>query len=689
MPDNVVVFIPKAERHAADNLSEFVAMGRSQLCIFGSDLRFDDIAWDVTDTTRLKGHGNNRVRIYFSTQETVDDMMPTQMAEPFVSFAKAYVRYMQGLRPTKNPAFRVTALRALDAAHRKNGRLNPVMMDGDTFNRAARVIAERLTGSTAYRVGSQLELIAKFVSEHYLTVVPLTWRSPIKRPIDSTRVGVEFDKRRSEKMPSQAALDALPKAFHAAYQPQDILFSSIAAVLCSAPDRISEVLLLAENCEIHDKTSGGKDAYGLRWQPAKGADPMVKWIIPSMVPVVAKAIAKIRSLTEGARRIAKWYELNPKKLYLPKELEHLRTQDLLTMDEVQQVLFLEEGTASSARLWCSANDVLLTKNGSRVYAQFTDVEKATIALLPAGFPLLNAEMGIKFSEALIVVRRNELHSAKATFGSVIEPVNINQVNTALGTRSAHGFESIFDRLGFTEPDGSRIRVSTHQFRHYLNTLAQSGGMSQLDIAKWSGRLDVRQNEAYDHVTADQMVAKIRESIGDQTLMFGPLAKLPKNIPLSRDEFARLKIPTAHTTDLGFCVHDYTMMPCEKHADCINCNEHVCVKGDEGKTMRVRHRLKEAKQLLSRAEEAKTQGYYGADRWMEHHQKTVQRLTQLTDIFDNPAVAVGAVIQLADVPIVPWPGVEQALEDRDASDGNSTMERLAPADVSRMKGTSHG
>ncbi len=209
------------------------------------------------------------------------------------------------------------------------------------------------------------------------------------------------------------------------------------------------------------------------------------------------------------------------------------------------------------------------------------------------------------------------------------------------------------------------------------------------ILPGSGRLDVRQNEAYDHVTADQMVAKIRESIGDQTLMFGPLAKLPKNIPLSRDEFARLKIPTAHTTDLGFCVHDYTMTPCERHADCINCNEHVCVKGDEGKTMRVRRRLEEANQLLSRAEEAKTQGYYGADRWMEHHQKTVQRLAQLTDIFDNPAVAVGAVIQLADVPIVPWSGVEQALEERDVSDGNSTMGRLAPAEVCRMKGSGHG
>ncbi|TFF03278.1 integrase [Pseudomonas sp. BCA14] len=689
MPDSVVVFTPRAERDATENLGEFIEMSRSQLAIFGAELCFDEMVWDVTDTAQLKGHGSKRVRIYFSTQETVDNIQPTQMAEPFVSFAKAYIRYMQGVRPTKNPSIRLTALRALDAAHRMSGRVDPVMMDGDTFNRAARLIAERFSGSTAYRAGSQLELIAKFMSEHRLTVVPLSWRSPIKRPLDSIRVGPEFHKRRSEKMPSQAALEALPKAFYLATEANDVLFSSIAAILCSAPDRINEVLLLAENCEVHDKTAGGRDAYGLRWQPAKGADPMVKWIIPSMAKVVAEAIAKIRIMTKGARRIAQWYELNPERLYLPQDLEHLRSQELLTMDEVKQVILLEEGATSFARLWCTANNVLLVKNGRTVCARFVDVEKAAIAQLPRGFPLLNSEMGLRFSEALIVVRRNELHSKRGTFGCVIEPVNTNQVNGALGAKVQHGGGSIFERFGFTEPDGSPIRVTTHQFRHYLNTLAQAGGMSQLDIAKWSGRVDVRQNEVYDHVSADQMVAKIRASIGDESHMFGPLANLPKNIPISRDEFARLKIPTAHTTDIGFCIHDYTMTPCDRHADCINCSEHVCVKGDEGKTMRVRHRLEDAKELLTRAEEATAQGYYGADRWMEHHKKTVLRLTQLTEIFDNPAVAIGSVIQLADVPIISSTGVEQALEDRAALDGYSTLKQLAPADASRIKRGKHG
>ena len=676
MTAEICVFTPKANLDASANLAAFVATCRTQLTVFGADLHFEDMAWDVTDAVHLKGHGRKRVRIFFSTQETVDDENPTPMAEPYASFAKAYVRYMQGMRPTKNPAFRVAALRALDASLRQGGHSNPIKVDGDTFNRAARIIADRLSKATAYRVGAQLEVIAEFMSQHHLTVVPLSWRSFIKRPIDTVRVGQEFDKRQTEKMPSLAALEALPKAFHIATQPKDVLYSSIAAILCSAPDRINEVLLLAENCEVYDETSAGKEAYGLRWWSAKGAEPMVKWIIPTMVPVVAQAIAKIRSLTEEARRIARWYESNPEKLYLPPELGDFRDKELLTMDELGQVLFVDTDDRNVARQWCTRNALPLMKSGRLLKVCFTDVERAVVAGLPTGFPMLNAESRLKYSEALIVVRRNELHPRKGTFRCSIDAVNINQVNTGLGSRSQHGFESMFDRLGFAEADGSPIRVTTHQFRHYLNTLAQAGGMSQLDIAKWSGRVDIRQNETYDHVSADQMVAKIRQSIGNESQMFGPLANLPKNIPISRDEFARLKIPTAHTTDFGFCVHDYTMMPCEQHADCINCNEHVCVKGDEHKAAMVKRRLAEARELLARAEAATSEGYYGADRWMEHHQKTFARLTQLVEILDNPSIPAGSVIQLADVPGVSR-GIEQALEDRSTL-GDQVPRKLLPA-----------
>ena len=48
-------------------------------------------------------------------------------------------------------------------------------------------------------------------------------------------------------------------------------------------------------------------------------------------------------------------------------------------------------------------------------------------------------------------------------------------------------KSIFEQLGYTEPDGSPIKLTTHQARHFQCTLAERGGMAQDDLAKWAGR----------------------------------------------------------------------------------------------------------------------------------------------------------------------------------------------------------
>jgi hypothetical protein len=650
---DVILFRPKAELDAAGNLAGFIESCRNGLTIFGADLDFDANVWDVTDALGLKGHGRKRQRLVFSALDTAPDQADAWMDDRFRPFAKAYMRYMHGFRPTKIVGFRLAALRILETALAENGLVpDPIRIDALILNRAAQVIVDRYSEAAAYRIGGQLEMASEFLADNRLTSVPTRWRNPIERPGDAVRVGKEFDERRQEKMPTDAALDALPKVFRLATEPVDILVSSVAAILCSAPDRINEALILPDLCEVHQSVGKDKpDAYGLRWWPAKGADPMVKWIVPSMVSVVEEAIGKIRSVTHEARQIAKWYEEHPSNIYFHAGVEHLREVEWLTMVEVASTIGV--ANASSAASWCTSKGLALKGRGASKMVRFLDVEAVVIAMLPAGFPFLEKETGLRYRDALLIVRTNELNPQKGTCRCMIEPISINQINSGLGSRAEHGFPSVFSRFGFTEPDGSPIKITTHQFRHYLNTLAQAGGMSQLDIAKWSGRKDIRQNAAYDHVTPDQMLKKIRDAVGDESQMFGPLAEIPKRVLIPRDEFARLRIPTAHTTDLGFCVHDYTMSPCQLHRDCIHCEDLVCVKGDEEKTMRLRQNLDEARDLLRKAEDAVSDGYAGGDRWLDHHLSAVERLSQLCSIMDDPSVPHGAVVQLA-----PPPGVNR-------------------------------
>ncbi len=643
----IVLFTPKAEFDAEANLYGFVEMCRSKLTVFGPELPFQEDVWDVTDAVATKGKGNKRERITFSNAATVDEKAPQMMREPFLSFAKAYVRYMHGMRPTKSIHNRMAALRAIEAALLESGTTpDPVRIDSRVLNRAAQVVADRFSEGAAYRVGGQIEMLGTFLVENRLVTVPVRWRNPIKRPSSAVRVGKKFDERREEKMPSSAALDALPRIFRLATEPADVITVSIAAILLASPDRVSEVLTLPESCEVREPRVGKEDVYGLRWWPAKGAQPMVKWLVPSMASVVEEALQKIRSITSEARRIAKWYEQHPGQLYLAADVAHLRGREWLSMTELAEILGVKDGVSANA--WCRTAGVAAETfegGGKRLYVRFRDVESAVLCMLPTGFPVLDNATGLRYSEALFAVRRNELGAQRGTYRCMIEAVGIGQVNTGLGSRVEHGHESIFTRFGFTEPDGSQIAITSHQFRHYLNTLAQAGGLSQLDIAKWSGRRDVRQNEAYDHVTPGQMLQKIRDAVGGDQ-MFGPLAELPKKVLIRRDEFARLVVPTAHTTDLGYCVHDYTASPCQLHMDCIHCQDLVCVKGDTEKEVLLRRRLDEAKELMDKAQAATSEGYSGSDRWLDHHRLTVDRLIQLCSIMDDPAVPNGAVIQLA-------------------------------------------
>lgn len=50
----VVLFQPRSERNAEQNVSAFIALCRNELTIFGAELAFDEMAWEITDSVRIK-----------------------------------------------------------------------------------------------------------------------------------------------------------------------------------------------------------------------------------------------------------------------------------------------------------------------------------------------------------------------------------------------------------------------------------------------------------------------------------------------------------------------------------------------------------------------------------------------------------------------------------------------------------
>jgi hypothetical protein len=660
---NIIRFKPRAAFEVETNLRRFIDLCRNQLTVFGADLAFDENVWDVSDFVHVKGKAGRR-RIVFSVMSPGRCGEGVAFQEPYLSFAKAYMRHEFAIRRKWFIEIGINALRVLYRAMTDQGAtVNPTEIRSDMLNRAVQM-QEGVGHYRANQIALELEKLAAFLVRNHIVTAQLDWKSPLGKPgmTHAARVGKEFDELRARMLPSPEALSALAHIFRGATEPADVLVASIMAILCAAPSRIGEVFLLSADCEVIQNDSKGTAVYGLRWYPEKGAPPQTKPIITSMVDVVREALNKIRALTKSARTVSAWYERHPTELYLPAPLTHLREKRTLCTEEVAQIVFATPTTQRAVWSWVCRHKVrrqIPSRGGSGADYGFADVEAVILQMLPRGFPYVNKEIGLKYSDALLCHQRGLRDSRKAVYRAAIELMGISDVLRLISAQKDK--VSIFERFGYVEKDGAPIRVRTHQLRHYLNTLAQAGGLSQLDVAVWSGRADIHQNGVYDHVSDRDALAVLDENTRDDRHVPATFASRRKAVLIKRDEFERLQVKTAHTTEFGFCVHDFAMLPCQLHMDCLNCDEHLCLKGDKVRNENLRRWRDETKALLEHSKAAESDGIEGADRWTQHQTRTLTRVEQIIELYEDQTVPNGAVIQPAWGSVASW--IEQGHEER--------------------------
>lgn len=651
-------FVPRAEKTADENLAEFVRFCRDELVAFGEDLDFDAPQWRIDGQVNAPGHHTAASLKFCTLGSTGKSAAFVPLAEPFAGFARAFLRYRQAVRPIKRHTSWLRALRALEQALQElTGSTKPSLADSLVFRRAEELVATGVVPDAAYQSGVALEEIAEFLTSHHLVAMAPNHKNTLRSRRVFNRVGSEFEARRNEKLPSPAALLGLAKAFHEATAPADVLATSLMAILCAAPSRVSEALLLDVQCEVRQSTADGAPAYGLRWFPSKGADPMVKWVVPSMASVVQEAVKRVRALTDSAREVAGWYTQHPDKLYLPANLAHLRSKQRLDMYELAEVLFLDPIADPPVVCgeWCRRNKVPMEQlapakkvKGLTKTVRFVDVERAVLSMLPAKFPYLDPERGLLAKDGLFVVLGNAMHATRATYRCLFEPYTYSSLYNRMG--NSDDVQSVFDELGLTEDDGQPIRIRSHQLRHYLSTLATRGGLSEIEVARWAGRANIQHNSVYDHVSAVDLAEQSRALVDANGAESAVVVSLPASgFLVRRGDFELPEGASAHTTEFGYCVHDFTALPCQLHADCLNCNEMVCVKGEAHKEAALRRQAEETEMLLEVARKAETEGDFGADRWVQEHTKTLARLRELLAILDDPTVPPGAVVHSKTLP----------------------------------------
>lgn len=670
-------FDPLAKISAEENLAAYIKYSRNEVTAMGKDLDFDADVWDITEYCVARGErrAHQSRRLLYFRKRIKDGGAP--LSKGVGGFAKAYVRSEVAQHASAAMNRAVDAFRAIDEAMELQGVQSICDCDATTFNCAVSILVSKVGPATVDAIGPRLGQIARFMDERGLCRFPLgSWKYAKQRASTHGRIGKEYEERKLAKMPSQDALDALARAFCLASDPRDLLVTGVAAILCSAPERLNEVMVLASDCEVEQIGNDGKRYLGLRWAGSKGYSDHIKLILPGMADIVREALQRIRDVTVVGRNLAKWYEHNPTKLFLPPNLAHIRENEFIEYEEIGELLGMKVTVKNRGNLarWVKVARLPVTKKARGRHnflaeaVRFDDFERFVVGLLPRGFPILDAKTGLKYSDALLVMPEG-LFQRHSGGQCMFEPLKHHHIECALGGNAGAKSVTVFQRTG-VDPD-RRFIIKSHQFRHWLNTLAQGANLSQVDIAKWSGRASVQQNSAYDHVSSNEIVLKIRQSVGDHAKAIGPLAEIPKNLPVTRAEFAAMAVPTAHVTLYGFCIHDFTTTPCEMFRKCLDCRDHVCIKGLPSKTERVQQALEEAQKMLAKARQAVAEEVYGAEDWVVAHQAAVDRMVQLLAILTDPKVADGAVIQLSATNT--YSLSEGAMQDRKRLEGSGTPE----------------
>lgn len=692
--NEIALFKPDPGATPQGNVEAFIHFCRTKIDLYGADLDWGAMRWDVTERHRSKGRHERKVEIVFGALgSTKWQVRP--MADAFVDFAKAYLRYYMNLSGEKIHDHVLGALRVLEAALMEEDKPVRAELTDELVAERGKAVIERHYSSinSRYKMGSVFERLLNFVVENGMVDRDFEWKSPFRPELPDSLVGDEFAARRAAKLPSRETLEAVGAIFHRATDPRDVIVSSCIALLHCAPGRISECVTIQNRCLVWLKNDDGTRDLSLRWYPVKRGRKGCKDVLKVMEPVALEAVRRVRELTDEARRVARWYENNPDKLYLPNRLARLRDREFLNSSELGELVGID-GLNAGKRLGLTVEKTTTTVLGRRrsdgtrvsrpkvvnVY-RFKEVEAKILELLPPDFPWMDRENRLKYSDALFVVLRGALTEEASTMPCMFMPVS----SGAVVQQYTIPDKNIFERFGFQNPDGSTMVMQSKQARHWLNTLAEKSGLSDLERDLWSGRMTARarngepaqtgrQSLAYLHNSTEELMAAAGLKPEEMDLGSTFEAALQK-LPITFEEFQALEDkPTVHVTEFGLCYHDFVQLPCPVHADCLNCMEHACMKGDREKADRIRRCLCIATEQLEMARQAVEEDYLNGDRWYQHQALTQKRLSGLVELLDDDTVPADAMIMLVNP--FQYSAFRNAITDRAATLGDEESLALA-------------
>ena len=632
--------------------------------------------WDVKGVCKSQARkANYEHLLYFSRDNGKGSNVKTSRAnmEAFHSkslseVVKCHVTHLQ-IESSKDFGtlqILINAYRYLDNVMSVTG-ISVHELSVNEFKLAEKNARSCLADSTFYRAAQKLVLISKFINGKCLARQRITFKKNSKRSATHTNSDTRIDKEsidlRAEKLPSKESLIAIATLSNATLSNNDKIFQAIVEIIFSTGLRFDEVIALDVDClyvkEVEEKnTLTGHiqkfSVHELRYKSKKGGGYRSKVIADSLVPILQKGIKTAQEELQSVRDtihsvLAGEYDFFPKLDY---------ESDVFVSDIWKEI---EWSSRANFSTYIGKLNVNITKHKhprtGKVSNKFSPKELKDKTLNLARLSvreLWNIISKLTISDSLekmlFISQHQKHHSKKSTEYWNFTLIAHTQFSDYLAGRADIGVESVFERYNLMF-ENTPIRLTSHQFRHFLNTMVQlSDSVSEIEVARYFGRKYMGDNETYDHTNkekrvmdhADDIIAShgiTKEQAKEAAIVF-TLVDKEEAIETVQD------LTTTLITSIGICSHDYNDSPCGKHYACLRgCSEYYRTKGDKSEVSELNRMKEQQMKHIEAAKEAVIEEYHGANNWLLTHEELLTGCVTALEIEHNEKLVIGEKIQV--------------------------------------------
>ena len=662
---NVIQFNPASADDPIQNLGDFVAYCRDTLSIYEDQGGFSVNQWEYRDQA-----GRAHAMRFAEFTKKNDPYSFTPFREPFLSFAKSWVRFNQEKKQVTSIGNKTSVLAAIYTALIELGRSPDILeMDGAVLERTDQLVRDRNSEGRRYHIGNELELLCEFLRDKAICPALPIWNSPHARQRYRAQGTTKADKQwQEERCPSMHQMLQLADIFRQAETEKDLYWSSVIALLMFAPSRGSEPASLMIDSLIEED-----GRLYVRWFPRKKAEWMQKAVPVQMEAVVREAFERLIKIGEPARVAAKFAYENPDTFLRhrgcitrhdfgedePLDALQFACARCCTDSVINKLMGIKDAGKSltSATAWnvVGANNMPWLKKiyatGSVTYRKLAQYAHSEYRC--AGWPnIFGSNRPIWDSLTIVLDRQFRSDAFPNKFSWVIP--NINALNGELGGRefgqsksgNKYCVVSIFDRFGKVDEDGSPISLTSHQLRVWISTWAERAGMDAWQLAQWAGRARVDDNKAYDLRPASEKYELAKSVL---TLAGPPsaLQAVEMNLPVTYESLGIERPGVANATLYGFCIKDWAMSPCIKGGGdaCAACDDHACIKGLDDKLENLVALEAGMSMELQRAANELEASTFMADSWYRFLGFRLAKIRTIISELQNPDRPVGAIVRV--------------------------------------------